>query len=78
MKVKERLDIWFYIMFCIINTMKKHILLYHVRTHDAKKILILTCPPSSLFVSRAMRYMNQRKCFLFSSPSERIKYCLYF
>ena len=78
MKVKERLDIWFYIMFCIINTMKKHILLYHVRPYDAKKILILTCPPSPLFVSRAMQCMNQRKCFLFSSPSERIKYFLYF
>ena len=46
------IDIWFYIMFYIINTMKQDLtLLYYVRTYKTKKVPIWTCPPpTSLFV----------------------------
>ena len=46
------IDILFYIMFFIINTMKKcWTLLYHVRICDTKKVPIWTWPFSPLFVA---------------------------
>ena len=46
--------ILFYIMFCIINTMKKHyFLLYHVGTFDTEKVLIWTWPSQSTICSYA-------------------------
>ena len=51
-------DILFYIMFYIINTMKRHsTLFYHVCTYDTKKVLISTCPPpQSIICSYAPVY----------------------
>ena len=50
------IDILFYIMFYIINTMKKHkTLLYHVRSYNTKEVLIWTWapPPQSTICSYA-------------------------
>ena len=45
------IDTLLYIMFCIINTMKKQTLLYYVCTYDTKKVPIWTWPPYSIICS---------------------------
>ena len=45
------IDILFYIMFYIINTMKKQSLLYRIRTYDTKKVPIWTWPLGPLFTA---------------------------
>ena len=37
-------NILFYIMFCIINTMKKQTILCHFPSSDTKKVPIWSCP----------------------------------